>query len=110
MIHLVLVHYFILVFACHAEAPCVEGDMHHLSTHTETHTSAFAPSGLSLCTRFADPVISPVSSPLGPPGITVMNGPEAPRKDALPTKEIHAAAQGVRSVGETVKKPKQSIL
>lgn len=92
MIHLILVlssssyidQILILVFTCHAEVPCIEGDMHlntH-STHSEIHTSAFALSGFSLRTQFSDPVTTYTACvlSLGSAGITVMNGPNAPRQ------------------------------
>lgn len=77
-----------------------------ISAHTQKHTHLHSPHQDKACALDS---LTPLYRP-GLPGITVMNGPEAPRKDALPAKEIHAAPQGVRSVGETVEKPKQSIL
>lgn len=74
----------ILVFTCHAEASCIEGDMQCLNTHS-THTSTFALSGFSFRSQFPDPVTTYTACvlSLGSDRITLMNGLSAPRQGQM---------------------------
>lgn len=79
---------FVFHFTCHAEAPCIGGDMQHLNTHSMhsyIHTSALALSGFSLHSQFSDPVTTYTACvlSLGSTGITVMNGSNAPRQGQM---------------------------
>lgn len=54
----------ILVFTCHAEASCIEGDMQCLNTHTHPHSFCQdSASALNSLTQLL--LIPPVSSPSG---------------------------------------------